>query len=435
MRRKGGGKVLAVGVMTLSFLFLGGIVWAQSSLTDDQVQALIAQNRDIQVLNKQIADKSAAISGLDQKIDVYNEAITRKQTEELNLENQLEVIDNDIERTKTEMEKTQLELDSLNLQVHGLDLKIERTKNDTAVTKARVGETLRLLYQGEQKNILEITFGSRTLSDFFSQLTYQKTLQTSLQEDLKKLEDLHTLLTEQRSETTIKQKEASQAQQKFEAEKESMEGEKVFKDNLLEKVSSDEEKFQQLVKDAQSEETKVDAEINSLESKVQAQIDTLRQQAEEKRKNGGKLTDDEEQLLVGDVVFSWPIDSREITCGFHCAGYPFAKWFPHSGIDIRTSSGTPVKAAASGFVGIAKSDGTTALAYVTIEHSSVYSTVYMHLSEVDVTPGQFVHRGEVIGRSGGLPGTPGAGAFSTGAHLHFEVRENGIPVDPLPFLP
>lgn len=417
-------------------LFLGTtFALAKSGISEDQIQNLIEQNRDIQTLNKQIQEKSSAISDLDQKIDVYQEAIERKQTEAFNLENQIAVIENDIEKTANEIEKSQLELDRLNLELQGLDLKIERTNSDLGVTRSRVGETLSLLYQSERKSPIEITFSVNTLSEFFSQLTYQKTLQTGLQLDLDQLAELEKQLEQEKGETTIKQKEVSQAEQELEAQQQSLEGERTYKDTLLEKTEADEEKFQQLVQEARQEQTRVDSEINSLESKVQGQIDELRKQAEDKRKNGEELSEEEEELLVGDVVFSWPIDSRDISCGFRCAGYPFAKWFQHTGIDIRTPQGTPVKAAASGYVGIARSDGTPALAYVTIEHGGTYSTVYMHLSGVSVSPGQFVHRGEVIGYSGGLPGTPGAGAYSTGAHLHFEVRVDGIPNDPMPFLP
>lgn len=434
MKKISGGLGAFLGIFALVFLFVG-VVWAESGVSEDEIQNLINQNRDIQTLNNQIQEKSSAISDLDQKIDVYQEAIERKQSEAFTLENQIAVIEHDIEKTAKEIDKTQLELDRLNLELQGLDLKIDRTNSDMAVTKTRVGDTLRLLYQSEQKSPIEITFSVNTLSDFFSQLTYQKTLQTSLQQDLDQLEQLSSQLEQEKGEATIKRKEVSQAEQQLEAQQQSLEGEREYKDELLEKTEADEEKFQALVQEARTEQTRVDAEINSLESKVQTQIDKLRKQAEEKRDNGEELTEEEEELLVGDVVFSWPIDSRDISCGFHCSGYPFAKWFQHSGIDVRTPQGTPVKAAASGYVGIAKFDGTPALAYVTIEHNGTYTTVYMHLSSVNVSPGQYVHRGEVIGNSGGLPKTPGAGAYSTGAHLHFEVRVDGIPQDPLPFLP
>ena len=62
-------------------------------------------------------------------------------------------------------------------------------------------------------------------------------------------------------------------------------------------------------------------------------------------------------------------------------------------------------------------------------------TTYGHISNMMATEGQVVKAGDIIGLSGGMPGTKGAGYMTTGPHLHFEVMKDGSYVDPLRFLP
>jgi len=99
----------------------------------------------------------------------------------------------------------------------------------------------------------------------------------------------------------------------------------------------------------------------------------------------------------------------------------------HEGQDIDAAWGTPVEAAASGKVTIAGwQRGYGNVVYV--DHGSGLSTRYGHLSKINVSVGQNVGTGEVIG----LVGSTGR---STGPHLHYEVRINNQPVDPKPYLP
>ena len=73
--------------------------------------------------------------------------------------------------------------------------------------------------------------------------------------------------------------------------------------------------------------------------------------------------------------------------------------------------------------------------YLIVRHQSMgLTTLYGHLEDFSVHEGQDVQRGEVIGFSGGRPGSKGAGAISTGPHLHFEAITGGRRIDPLRFL-
>jgi murein DD-endopeptidase MepM/ murein hydrolase activator NlpD len=98
----------------------------------------------------------------------------------------------------------------------------------------------------------------------------------------------------------------------------------------------------------------------------------------------------------------------------------------HTGVDFAADEGTPILAAGDGVVVMASEYGGYGNATI-IDHGGGLATLYGHQSAILVSEGQSVRRGQVIGRVG----CTGA---CTGPHLHFEVRVNGTPVNPVPYL-
>jgi len=121
--------------------------------------------------------------------------------------------------------------------------------------------------------------------------------------------------------------------------------------------------------------------------------------------------------------FIWPL-AGPITDYF---GTPRGGGTYHRGLDIGAPTGTPIVAAAPGQVVLA-SAGYGYGNYVVIRHDNGYETLYAHFSQIYVGQGQWVAQGETIGAVGST-------GWSTGPHLHFEVRVGGIAVDPLYYLP
>lgn len=119
--------------------------------------------------------------------------------------------------------------------------------------------------------------------------------------------------------------------------------------------------------------------------------------------------------------WAWPARGP-ITSGF---GTRWGRF--HEGIDVGVGTGTSVRASRSGRVTRAGWDGGYGKV-VMISHGGGLSTVYAHLSEIDVSVGEQVDQGQVVGLSGNT-------GNSTGPHLHFEVRVNGTQKNPLSYLP
>lgn len=148
-------------------------------------------------------------------------------------------------------------------------------------------------------------------------------------------------------------------------------------------------------------------------------------------------------ILNGKIVqnrgFSWPV-SGKVTTTFHDSNYSFERQLgEHTGIDVEVSQGTQISSANEGSVvdvGTVYYPGSTVgYTYVLIGHANGHSTLYGHLSSVSVKVGDFIQKGQVIGLSGGAVGVAGSGPYTNGPHLHFEVRANDQPIDPLSVLP
>ena len=119
-----------------------------------------------------------------------------------------------------------------------------------------------------------------------------------------------------------------------------------------------------------------------------------------------------------------PMEVTRITSGFSMRMHPvFNTWRAHKGVDYGAPTGAPVRTVGDGqveFAGTMSGYGNV----VEIDHGKGASTLYAHLSRIDVRKGQAVQRGQRIG-------AVGATGWATGPHLHFEFKENGVQRDPL----
>lgn len=139
--------------------------------------------------------------------------------------------------------------------------------------------------------------------------------------------------------------------------------------------------------------------------------------------------------VFGDRVLLWPIEPREgLSSTFEDLEYERRFGFAHHAIDIPTPQGTPISAPAAGTVLKVSMNG-LGYSFIVLEHDGGLQTIFGHISDATVHPGESVIPGQVIGHSGGQPGTIGSGPLTTGPHLHFAIRKDGVLVDPMLFLP
>lgn len=418
---------LAVSVLLLS-LFFGTNFSQAEETTASSTEDTAALQEKVQKLQANIKDKQASANALQDKINVYQENLKSTQQKELTLQSELESLNTQTELTQTQVQQTTIEIEKIGLEQEKTKVDIDTTEQDISEKQQQIQNLLRTLYEYDQQTFLEIALSHSTLSEFSAQVEYTKELNNNLKSSLdtlveakQNLQDKETELKNQVTEQTAKRTELTTQQQ-------SLLGQADYKNNLLAEVQSDESKFQELVQSIKKEQTAIDAQITSLEKNARQTLDKLAVTQPADATN--------QTPFVYPTSFDplWPV-SGPITARFHDPSYPFRRWFEHNAIDIATPQGTPVKAADSGVVGVVKYDGTPSFAYIMIVHADNFSTLYGHVTKVFVSPEEPVQKGQVIALSGALPGSPGSGPYTTGPHLHFGVYKDGIPVDPVLYLP
>ena len=174
------------------------------------------------------------------------------------------------------------------------------------------------------------------------------------------------------------------------------------------------------------------SQVDVLEQESAAIAETLRQRAAAREAARQSADPDDVASALADLPEStgqllFPVPGAPITSSFGYRIHPiYGDARLHTGIDIGASTGDSILAAADGVVVSTGSLGGYGNATV-IEHGGGMATLYGHQSAILVSPGDRVTAGEVIGRVG----CTGA---CTGPHLHFEVRIEGEPVNPIPYL-
>ncbi|MFA5184658.1 MAG: peptidoglycan DD-metalloendopeptidase family protein [Patescibacteria group bacterium] len=403
-------KTSFLAIILASFLLSTPLVFGQNGSIDDEINTL---NLQIQNQKKQLEDLRSRQKQLQAQIEL-------KQRDRISLSNQLSILEN-------RLAKAQLDIDSVNLEIDKTNLEIKKIEADSAnldkqieTQKQHIGNLLRTIYKQDQISTLEILLLNDSLTEFLNQAKYLQDTNEEIGHSVEDLKASKVRLEQNKLSLDQKNSDLLSLKDQLQDKKDNLGYEQANKINLLDETRSSEQEFQKLLQQAKREQQQAEAEIASAEQLVRKKMSQK----------------DLDRLNNGNNTLVWPVPSRYVVASFHDPEYPYRNLIgEHSAIDIRAKQGTTIVAAADGYVAKVKFDGSTKYAYIMLIHGNGLATVYGHVSAVYVLADQYVTQGQAIGRSGGMPGGIGSGPFTTGPHLHFEVRLNGLPVNPEAYLP
>jgi len=397
------------------FLFLCGLVFIPFYLAFGQ-QTANDISQEINQLHQDISSKKDEISSIEAEISRYQTVIRNKQQEKSSLSTQIDIIDDQISKTELEVLKIQEQINQINLEIRLNQENIDLTNLKIEKVRQQIAEFIRTMNRQDDKSYLEVMVLYGSLSEFFNEITYLESLEGDLKLSLDQVKDLRDELQSEQIDLNAKQNRLIEIKNELNEKKQDLASAQNTKNYLLEQTRRDEVRYQQLLQEERQLYEKVNNEIAYLEKTIR-----------EKMSSSGQLGDISKSGMI------WPVSSQYITAYFHDPDYPYRNIFEHPAIDIRAKQGEVINAAASGYVARAKDAG-LGYSYIMLIHDNGISTVYGHVSKILVEEETYVVQGQTIGLVGGTPGTAGAGRLTTGPHLHFEVRLNGIPVNPLNYL-
>jgi len=371
-------------------------------------------SNEVEQLQQTIIEKKAAISTLNAQLEQYRTKIRELSGKSVSLQNDVALLENEIAMSELDIAATQNSLDQESLELQIIDGQIHDIERELADRRAMLSDILFSMNKSDSQGILDVVLNIGSVGDVFDaaqQLTsVNSTMKTALEATKLTRQDLaNRQVNHEEKKTSL-----LESQTKLEKKSQTLSMQKNAKEILVQATSDSENQYRTLMSEIRSEQQVIANEVTSLQDSVQNKLRGI---------DGG---------IEGlETTISWPVHGS-ITALFHDPTYPFRHLFEHSGLDVAVPQGTAIESAAPGFVARVYK-GQDYGYYVLIIHANGLATLYAHMSRIDVELDQYVGRGQVIGLSGGKPGTTGAG-FSTGPHTHFEVRLNGIPVNPLAYL-
>ncbi|MDR2938726.1 MAG: peptidoglycan DD-metalloendopeptidase family protein [Clostridiales bacterium] len=350
---------------------------------------------------------------VQESIEATEQKLHDTQVEKTVAQTEMDILDGQLVEASTELDKVETELEDTKVLLIKTMRELEEAIESREIQYGVFKQRLRAMYESNDSGYLEVILESDSISDLLQRTEYVNRI---LEYD----NEIYNNLIE--AENTISNKKTEVENHKGEVE--ALVYEQTVKTEALQ-VKLDEKA--ELISELEGNEDTYEEQIQQLEDanlEIERQIRQAEEAARQKSSQGGNSGSYTGPQVKGSGGLVWPVPGRTgVSSPFGGRTNPISGRSEfHTGIDIPAPTGTSIVAADSGTVisaGWVNGYGYT----VVIGHGNGLSTMYAHNSQLLVSAGDNVSQGQTVSKAG----TTG---YSTGPHLHFEVRVNGSHVNP-----
>jgi len=366
-----------------------------------------AANPKVKVLESKIQQKAQILESKKQNLRSLKKKLRTLNYKEDFLSDQLANTQNKLKKTGDEVESVKTQIVSNRSQLQQIKEKLDELDQNLNLQKNSISNRLRDIYETREINYLSILFGSDNFSDLINRIDFLRTLVDNDLAIISGIKDVQRLKTIEKVKYEQKIQKKIELKQALNSKENELKNIETTRKGLLWEVTQERKSVGNYV-----------VELEHTTKELEAQLEALIR--EKQRLNiKNKVT----SAYSASGSFTWPTKSRYITSSFGWRTHPiYGRLKFHTGLDIAASWGSAIYATCSGVVIYAGWYGGYGNAVI-IDHGGGYSSLYGHCSSISVRQGQKVSTGEKIAAVGST-------GQSTGPHLHFEIRQNGTPVNP-----
>lgn len=397
-------KYITYILVLVAVLFLGVFYFASAQSVDG--------------LKEKISEREQAIADLEKEIQQYNRQIVSVQAEKQTLSYAVRELDLTRQKLLTDIAVTDNKIEATEFAIRRIQSEINTVESRMDTNTKAISEYVRSMDALDDRTLLEVVLGSDELSEFWNKVENLQQFRAVVSENLRELELFKKQLETKKQENEQEIQELESLEDTLSDQKQVVEIQKNNKDTLLQKTKSKESEYQRILSEKKAAKEAFEQELAEYESQLQF------------------ILDKDKLPSSGSGVLGWPLaDVGLQSCYEGGAGHAncITQFFGntqfaqsgayngegHNGMDFRASVGSPVYATANGTIqGTGDTDAYPGCysygQWILISHDNGLATLYAHLSLRDVSSGQYVRKGELIGYSGNT-------GYSTGPHLHLTV--------------
>lgn len=350
----------------------------------------------------ELDDKQRELDSINQQMESQQYLVDQATKKQKSILSQIQDLDSNMSKTQKDINTTNYSLNQLKGTINQTEQEINQKQLEIGQQTDLLGERLVYIYEGGTVSYLQVLLSSTSINDF---LTRYDMLKAIVDEDVRLIEGINRQrkeLDSRKSDLEVKLKEVERTQLLFQQQQNDLTEQKNSKKVLLGSVEQEKEKYQEALDELEQSSRNLESYIRS-------------------RRGGGGSA-------VGTGSMTWPCPGyTTVTSPYGMRFHPILKVRKlHTGVDLNAPGGARIVAADSGTV-ICAAWQTGYGKTIIIDHGNGTSTLYGHLDDYAVSDGQTVTKGQTIGYADST-------GWSTGNHLHFEVRINGTPTNPMSYL-